>query len=169
MGDGFVNSHEAIGWALRRVRTPIYDRPSIWDLGRKTSGRDFLPGLNEWDKVAEAGLILKNMERHCAKQHQAVILTYFTGGTVRETGVLIEYLAKLFGRDKWFVMEIVLNWAKGKRMRHTTEWWAKKYGVNQSTITRWTQKIKEKLDELFEYGMSVVDDALIASGHIERA
>jgi hypothetical protein len=169
MGDGFTNSHEAIGWALRRVRTPIYDRPSIWELGRKTAGRDFLPGLNEWDKVAEAALILKNLERHCTSQHQAVILTYFTGGTVRETGVLIEYLAKQFHWDRWFVMEIVLNWAKGKRMRHTTEWWAKKYGVNQSTITRRTQKIKERLDELFGSGMGIAHDALVDSGHIEIA
>jgi len=128
-----------------------------------------LPGLNEWDKVAEAALILKNMERHCTKQHQAVILTYFTGGTVPETGVLIEYLAKLHGWDRWFVLEVVLNWAKGKKMRHTTEWWAKKYGLNQSTITRRSQKIKEELDELLEFGMSVVDDALIESGHIAHA
>jgi len=169
MGNGFRNSYEAIGWALRRVNTPVIDSPTIWDLGKKSAGRDFMPELDQWEKVAEAALIIRKMETSCSPQHKSVILTYFTGGTVYETGVLIQWIADSFRRDRWFVMEIVLHWAKGKKMMHTTEWWAAKYGVNQSTVTRWSQKIREKLDELFEFAMSVLDDALIESGHVGRA
>ncbi len=169
MDDGFRSGYEAIGWALRRVNTPIIDGPSIWELGRKEGSRDFMPGLDQWDKVAEAALILKNMERACKVQHRTVIMTYFTGGTVRETAILIEYLAREFQRDRWFVMEVVLHWAKGKKMRHTTQWWAKKHGVSQSTITRCSQRIRQRLDDLFQFGMGILDEALVESGHVVRA
>lgn len=166
---GFSNAYEAVGWALRRVNTPVIDGPTVWDMGKKSSGREFMPDLDAWEKVAEAALILKNMERSCSRQQEAVILTYFTGGTVYETGVLVESIARQFGRDRWFVAEIVLHWAKGKKMLHTTEWWAAKYRVNQSTVTRWSQKIREKLDELLGSAMGVLHDALTESGHIGHA
>jgi len=165
MDEGFRSGYEAIGWALRRTSTPIVDGPSIWELGRKEGSRDFMPELNDWEKLAEAALILRNVERCCRPHHEAIILTYFMGGTVVETAVLISYISKNLGRDKWFVQDIVMNWARGWR-GHTGDWWAKKYRVSIRTIQRWALKIKQMLSDMFDFAMSLVDDALVESGHV---
>ena len=166
MGDGeFRSGYEAIGWALRRVSIPIIDGPSVWDLGRKEGFREFMPGLDPWEKVAEAALILQNVDRACRGGEKATLMTYFTGGTVRETGMLIHYLSKTLGRDRWFVKDIVMLWARGIK-GHTQDWWARKYGVSQSTINRWSIKIRQVLDGLFSIGLSRCEDILLESGHV---
>lgn len=165
MGDGFASAYEAIGWALRRVNTPIIDGPSVWDMGRKEGYREFMVGLNPWEKVAEASLILQNVDRACRGGERCAVMTYFTGGTVVETGMLIHYISKIIGRDRWFVKDIVLLWAKGRK-GHTQEWWSKKYGVSQQAISRWGLKIRQLLDTLFSVGLSRCEDILTESGHV---
>ena len=96
---------------------------------------------------------------------RCAVMTYFTGGTVSETAMLIHYISKTLGRDRWFVKDIVLQWAKGMK-GHTQEWWARKYGVSQQAISRWGLKIRQLLDTLFSIGLSRCEDALLESGHV---
>ena len=165
MDDGISSGYEAIGWALRRVSIPIIDGSSVWEMGRKEGYREFMPGLNPWEKVAESALILHNVDRACRGGERAAVMTYFTGGTVRETAMLIHYVSKTLGRDRWVVKDIVLLWAKGFK-GHTQEWWARKYGVSQQAISRWGLKIRQLLDDLFSLGLSRCEDALALSGHV---
>lgn len=164
----FVSGYEAIGWAIRRLRTPIYQSPSIWRMARKTGYRDSMPGMTPWDKVAEAALIMRIIDRQCRPHQRAAIMAYFTGGASPETGGLIEWVARDMAKDRWFVLEVTLNWAKGTPTKHSQRWWARKYGVGQSSVQRWSEGVKKQLENSFSTAVMVTEEALIESGHVER-
>jgi len=160
----FGSAHEAIAWALRRLRTPIVKSPSIFKMGRKTAIFERYPDCSPWEKVAEAVFILRVVERNLTEIECAVLQTYFTGGLERG-----EQVAQLVGReldrDRWFVLDILKSWARD-RPRHSTAWWAKKYRVSGSTISRWNEKIIENLDIKLASAMTGAQRALQESGHV---
>jgi len=163
--EGFRSGYEAVGWALRKVNTPIIDGPTVWEMGRKVGYREMLPGLDPWEKLAEAALILKNMERACSLVERTAVLSYFTGGTTEDVVILAKKISRDLGRDRWLVLDVCKAWARDQS-RHSSEWWANKYGVNVRTIQRWALKIRRMLDEYFQNGLSKTEDQLRESGHV---
>ena len=162
--DGFRSGYEAVAWAIRRTKTPIIDGPSLGALSRKSGSHDVLPTLDKWEKLAEASLILLNVERSCTRLEHAAVWTYFTGCTVVASAMLIQHIANESGRDRWFVRDVVLSWARD-RPQHTLVWWARKYSVDKSTVTRWSQSIGRRLDNHFRNGLAKVEDRLFETGH----
>jgi hypothetical protein len=165
MEEGFKSGYEAIGWALRRTRTPIIDGPNVWLMGRKTGYRDMMPTLDAWEKLAEAALILKNLDRSCPLAEQAAVVAYFTGGRTYQAEVLVTKISHDLRRDKWFVQDCVWGWSRGRPI-HSLEWWSKRYKIHLRTIQRWSTKIQQQLDTLFSVGLSRAEDALRESGHV---
>ena len=165
MEEGFPSGYEAIRWAVQRVNTPIIDGPNIWLLGRKTAPRDMMPTLNQWEKLAEAALILKIVERSCNLKQKVVLMSYFSGGSSDETMALAQYIGSELNRDRWFVRDSIIGWGRGSPP-HSSEWWGKKYGVNLRTIQRWSMGVRRSLDDIFSSALSNAEDALKESGHV---
>ena len=165
MEEGFRSGYEAIGWALRRTKTPIVDGPNVWLMGRKTGYRDMMPTLDAWEKLAEAALILKNVDDSCSLSEQAAVFAYFTGGRTPESELLITKISRELRRDRWFVQDCVWGWSRGRPI-HSSEWWGKRYNLNERTIRRWSLKIRQQLDDLFSMGLSRAEDSLRESGHV---
>ena len=162
----FESSYEAIAWALRRLRTPIVQSPSIFKMGRKTAIFERYPDCSPWEKVAEAVFILKVVERNLTRVECAVLQTYFTGGF--ELGEEVaKLLSRELNRDRWFVLDILKAWAT-ERPRHSTKWWGKKYQVGNSTISRWQIAITENLDIKLQSAMTGAQHALQESGHVKE-
>jgi hypothetical protein len=160
----FPSAHVAISWAIRRLRTPICQSPSIYRMARKTSGIEYCVGCSPWEKIVEANYILKAIQKVLTPLECAILQTYFTGGYERGEEIA-GWVSKSLSRDKWFTFDIVRGWAM-ERPRHTTKWWGKKYGVGSSTISRWQIEIIDKLDIALESAMTGAQQALQDSGHV---
>ena len=160
----FGSGYEAIAWALRRLRTPIVKSPSIFKMGRKSAIFERYPDCSPWEKVAEAVYILKVVERNLTEVECAILQTYFTGGLERG-GQVSRLVSRELDMDRWFVLDILKSWAR-ERPRHSTSWWAKKYRVGGSTISRWQEKVVENLDIKLKSAMTGAHGALQHSGHV---
>ena len=161
----FRSGYDAISWARRRTKTPIIDSPSIWRLASKSGYHDVLPTLNRWEKLAEASLIVLNIHRACTPIEAAAVWTYFTGGTVIGTEQLTRHVSKQLGKDRWFVRDCVLSWSRD-RPKHSQKWWAKKYGVSEMAVSRWSTSVKRMLDNSFRNGLAKTEDRLYETGHV---
>ena len=166
MSEGFPSAYTAVGWAYRRVNTPIITKPSIFYMGAKTR-MDFNPTLTPWDKVAEAAFILKNLERVCKPMELLAVRLYFCGDEGDMTTALATYLGRRVNKDRWFVRDALLQWSTG-RPKHTSRWWAKRYDIGQTTVVRWSKKIRGEVDKAFKDGLNKAEEALEESGHIVR-
>jgi hypothetical protein len=130
-----------------------------------TGYHDVLPTLNRWEKLAEASLILLNVQRACTPLEHAAVWTYFTGGTVTGSEHIATAVAKELGKDRWFVRDCVLSWARD-RPKHSQKWWARKYGVSEMAISRWRTLVIRSLDNDFRNGLAKSEDRLFESGHV---
>jgi len=124
-----------------------------------------MPTLDAWEKLAEAALILKNVDDSCSLPEQAAVFAYFTGGRTPESELLITKISRELRRDRWFVQDCAWSWSRGRPI-HSTEWWGKRYNLNERTIQRWSLKIRQQLDDLFSMGLSRAEDSLRESGHV---
>ena len=161
----FPSANLAINWAVRRVNTPILESPNIYDMGKKYRSYDPLPEMSQWDKLAEAALIIKVMTRACTNSELFILAVYYSGGTDEQINALSNHIAKNLGRDRWFVKDQVMSWAR-ERPRHTESWWCKKYGVEERTIQRWRHDISKYLDNIFKTAFTKAETALWESGHV---
>ena len=150
---------------MRRVNTPILEQSNIYDLARKYRSYDPLPEMSQWDKLAEAATILKVMGRACTHSELFILAVYYSGGTDEQINALSNHIAKNLGRDRWFVKDQVMAWAR-ERPRHTESWWCKKYGVDDRTIQRWRHEITKFLDNIFKTAFTKAENALWESGHV---
>ena len=160
----FPSAHEAIAWAIRRLRTPVCQSPSIYQMSRKTAGFEYCSGFSPWEKIAEAVYILKAVQKSLTPLECAILQTYYTGGYERGEEIA-GWVGRRLKRDKWFTLDIVKSWAR-ERPRHSTQWWAKKYGVGSSTISRWQIEIVKRLDIALGSAMTGAQQALQESGHV---
>ena len=124
-----------------------------------------MPTLDAWEKLAEAALILKNVDDSCSMPERAAVFAYFTGGRTPQSELLIKKISRELRRDRWFVQDIVWGWSRGRPI-HSSEWWGKRYNLNERTIQRWSLKIRQQLDDLFSMGLSRAEDSLRESGHV---
>lgn len=160
----FPSAHEAISWAMRRLRTPVKSNPSIYQMGRKSIGFSYCEELGPWDKVAEAVFILKAVGKVLTPLERSVLQTYFTGG-IEQGEQVARWVSREINRDRWFCLDIVRTWAM-ERPRHSTQWWAKKYGVGTSTVSRWREEVVKRLDIALQSAMTGAQQALQESGHV---
>ena len=160
----FPSAHEAMSWALRRLRSPIRSQPSIYQMARKRSGFEYCSELGPWEKVAEAVYIMKAVGKVLTPLERAILQTYFTGGYEQGEEVA-HWISREQNRDRWFCLDIIKTWAR-ERPRHSTQWWAKKYGVGTSTVSRWREDVVKRLDIALQSAMTGAQQALQESGHV---
>jgi hypothetical protein len=134
-------------------------------MGRKRAVFEWMPDMTPWEKLAEAVYILKVVQKSCTRLESIVLETYFLGGTNAQAKLLAKWIGRELHRDKWFAFDIIQAWAK-ERPRHSTKWWAKKYGVGPSTISRWKLEIEERMDILLQASLTGAGQALKESGHV---
>tara|TARA_R110002020_G_scaffold168782_1_gene357743 strand:+ start:148 stop:558 length:411 start_codon:yes stop_codon:yes gene_type:complete len=134
-------------------------------MGRKTAVFEWMPDMTPWEKLAEAVYILKVIQRNCTKLEALVLETYFLGATNLHAKELAKKIGRELHRDRWFTFDILQAWAR-ERPRHSTKWWAKKYGVGPSTIHRWKTEIEERVDLLLQAALVGANHALKNSGHV---
>ena len=162
----FPSANEAINWAMRRMKTPILTKSTIYSMARKRAIFEWMPDYSPWEKLAEAVYILKAVNRTCTLAEILALETYYLGGTNKRAPLLAKRISRELNRDRWFTLDIVKAWAR-ERPRHTTKWWGRKYGVSTSTISRWQQEIDEKLNILLRSALTGANYALQESGHVE--
>ena len=162
----FPSAHDAISWAIRRRSTPIIEKPSIYSMGRKRAVFEWMPGLDAWEKLAEAVYIFKALEKNCSTREMIVLETYYAGGTNDYAPQLAGYVGRMLNRDKWFCLDVLRSWAR-ERPHHNLKWWSKKYRVSESTIRRWQSDVIEKLDVMLQAALTGAGEALRQSGHVE--
>ena len=161
----FPSAHVAINWAVRKVNTPILESPSIHSLGKKYRSFDYLPTLSPWEKLAEAALIIKHITDACTPGELFILAVYYSGGTDEQINALSNHIAKKLGKDRWFVKDQVMAWAR-ERPRHTEKWWMSKYKVEERTIQRWRHSISKLLDDMLKTAFTKAENALWESGHV---
>ena len=161
----FPSANLAINWAVRRVNTPILEQSNIHDLVRKYRSYDPLPEMSQWDKLAEAALIIKVMTRACTNSELFILAVYYSGGTDEQINALSNHIAKKLGKDRWFVKDQGMAWAR-ERPRHTEKWWMSKYKVEERTIQRWRHSISKLLDDMLKTAFTKAENALWESGHV---
>jgi hypothetical protein len=162
----FPSAHDAISWAIRRRSTPIIDKPSIYSMSKKRAVFEWMPGLDAWEKLAEAVYIFKALEKNCSGREMIVLETYYAGGTNEYALGLAGYVGRMLKRDKWFCYDVLRGWAR-ERPHHNLKWWSKRYRVSESTIRRWQSEIVEKLDLMLQAALIGAGEALRQSGHVE--
>ena len=161
----FPSANEAISWAMRRMKTPILTKSTIYSMARKRAVFEWMPDYSPWEKLAEAVYILKAVHRNCTPVEALVLETYYLGGTNKRAPILAKRIRREQNRARGFTLDIVRAGAR-ERPRHTTKWWGRKYGVSPSTISRWQQEIEEKLNILLRSALTGANQALQESGHV---
>ena len=162
----FPSAHDAIAWAVRRRNIPIIERSSVHAMGKKKAVFEWMPGLDAWEKLAEAVYIFKEIERTCTKLEMVVLETYYMGGTNELADSLAGKIGRELRRDKWFVADVLRQWAR-ERPRHNLKWWSKKYKVHESTVRRWQGDVIDRLDIMLKASLTGADHALKESGHVD--
>jgi hypothetical protein len=162
----FPSATDAIQWSIRRLNTPIIKPPSMNAMSKKSSGFEWMPMLNPWEKLAEAVYIWKAVERACSPNECLILSIYFLGGSNAATNILVEKLTREFGWDKYFVFDTVRTWAR-ERPHHSCTWWGKKHGISSSTVNRRQHEITARLEIMLRSALVGAVQGLQTSGHVQ--